>query len=411
VTASLYLALAYLKPKRHLLSVINVLAVTGTLLGVAVLVIVISVMNGFDTMWKEKILSFHPHVSLFSYSGRLAENSPLFEEIEALPEVLAVSPFLQTKVMAQFRESMIAPWLRGIDPERDFLFQQLVETEGALVDGTFALGEEDCILGIELAQTLGVLAGDVISVISPAMFATEGELRLPMDLRVAGIFQVGMYQVDNEFLLTDLQTARDVLGIDDGVDGVQILGRDLMGAETLAERLKEMTNHRFEALSWMRMNQVLFNALSMEKNMMFFLLAVISIVASFLISCTLIMVGVQKTREIGLLKSMGFRNGTVMGVFMIYGLIQGILGIGLGVLAGLAVLHNRNEILDAVSGLMNQDVLPAELYFLSELPSETRPGDLANIVALVLGLCLWGAAVPAWLAARKNPVEAMRHVG
>lgn len=409
--ASLFLALAYLKPKRHLLSVMNVLAVTGTLLGVAVLVIVISVMNGFDTMWKEKILSFHPHVSFFSYTLRFAEDDPVFDEIAALPEVVAVSPFLQTKVMAQYRESMVAPWLRGIDPEQDFLYHQLMATEGSLVDGRFELGDEEALIGMELARTLGVRSGDIISVISPAMFAREGELRLPVDLRIAGIFQVGMFQVDNEFILTDLQTARDVLGIDDGVDGLQILGRDLMRAEALAERIIRLTHHRHEAMSWMRMNSVLFNALAMEKQMMFFLLAVISIVASFLISCTLIMVGVQKTREIGLLKSMGFRNGMVMGVFMIYGLIQGIIGIGLGIAAGLAVLHNRNEILDFVSGMMNRDVLPAELYFLNELPSETRPQDLRRIVGLVLSLCLGGAAFPAWLAARRNPVEAMRHVG
>lgn len=409
--ASLFLALAYLKPKRQMLSVINVLAVLGTLLGVAVLVIVISVMNGFDTMWREKILSFHPHVTLFSYTQRLQEDDVLFEEVLALPEVVAVSPFLQTKVMAQYRESMVAPWLRGIDPEQDFLFEQLRQTEGSLVDGRWELGDEEALIGIELARTLGIRAGDTISVVSPAMFAREGELRLPIDLRVVGIFQVGMFQIDNEFLLTDLMTARDVVGIDDGVDGMQILGRDLMGAEALALHIREMTGHHFEALSWMRMNQVLFNALAMEKNMMFFLLAVISIVASFLISCTLIMVGVQKTREIGLLKSMGYRNGTVMGAFMWYGFLQGILGITLGVLTGLLVLHYRNDLLAFISMAMNQEILPPELYFLSELPSETRGRDFVRIVGLVLGLCLGGAAVPAWLSARRNPVEALRHVG
>lgn len=409
--ASLFLALAYLKPKRQMLSVINVLAVLGTLLGVAVLVIVISVMNGFDTMWREKILSFHPHVTLFSYTQRLQEDDVLFDEVLALPDVVAVSPFLQTKVMAQYRESMVAPWLRGIDPEQDFLFEQLRQTEGALVDGRWELGDEEALIGIELARTLGIRAGDIISVVSPAMFAREGELRLPIDLRVVGIFQVGMFQIDNEFLLTDLMTARDVVGIDDGVDGMQILGRDLMGAEALALHIREMTGHHFEALSWMRMNQVLFNALAMEKNMMFFLLAVISIVASFLISCTLIMVGVQKTREIGLLKSMGYRNGTVMGAFMWYGFLQGILGITLGVLTGLLVLHYRNDLLALISMAMNQEILPPELYFLSELPSETRGRDFVRIVGLVLGLCLGGAAVPAWLSARRNPVEALRYVG
>ncbi len=408
---SLYLALAYLKPKRHLLSVINVLAVLGTLLGVAVLIIVISVMNGFDSMWKEKILSFHPHVSLFATQNRLAEDDPMIAQLAAHPDVLAVSPFLLTKVMGEYRGAMIAPYLRGVNPGEDFLYQQLSSNPDYLVDGTFTLREEEALIGLELARTLGVRSGDVISVISPAMFANQGELRLPVDLRIAGVFSVGMFQVDNEFLLTDLQTARDVVGVDDGVDGLMVLGRDLMRAEHLAGELRSLTDYRLEAMSWMRMNQVLFNALSMEKNMMFFLLAVISIVASFLISSTLIMVGVQKTQEIGLLKSMGFRNGTIMGVFMWYGLIEGILGIAFGVGTGLLVLEFRQDILDLISGLLQHDVLPAELYFLSELPSEPRVGDILRVVGLVLGLCLLGGSVPAWLAARKNPVEAMRHVG
>lgn len=408
---SLYLALAYLKPKRHLLSVINVLAVLGTLLGVAVLVIVISVMNGFDSMWKERILTFHPHVSLFSHQARLQEDDPLIAEIADHPDVLAVSPFILTKVMGEYRGSMIAPFLRGVNPREDFLYRQLAENPDYLVDGTFELREEEALIGIELARTLGVRSGDVISLVSPAMFAREGELRLPVDVRIAGVFSVGMFQVDNEFLLTDLQTARDVVGVDDGVDGLMILGRNLMGAEQLAADLRRISDYRLEALSWMRMNQVLFNALAMERNMMFFLLAVISIVASFLISSTLIMVGVQKTREIGLLKSMGFRNGTLMGVFMWYGLIEGLMGIAFGVGAGLFVLEFRQEILDLISSLMQQDILPAELYFLNELPSETRVADLLRISGLVLVLCLTGGSLPAWLAARKHPVEAMRHVG
>ncbi|MCC5845016.1 MAG: ABC transporter permease [Verrucomicrobia bacterium] len=411
MTPSLYLALAYLKPKRHLLSVINVLAVTGTMLGVAVLVIVISVMNGFDSMWKEKILSFHPHVSLFATQNRLAEDDPLIQEIAEHPDVLAVSPFILTKVMGEYRGAMIAPFLRGVNPEEDFLYQQLASNPEYLVDGTFELGDEEALIGLELARTLGVRSGDVISVISPSMFSGGRELRLPVDLRIAGVFSVGMFQVDNEFLLTDLQTARDVIGADDGIDGLQVLGRDLMRAEQLAEALRALTDYRLEAMSWMRMNQVLFNALSMEKNMMFFLLAVISIVASFLISSTLIMVGVQKTQEIGLLKSMGFRNGTIMGVFMWYGLIEGLLGIAFGVGTGLLVLEFRQEILDVISNIMQHDVLPAELYFLNELPSETRASDIFRVVGLVLALCLMGGSVPAWLAARKNPVEAMRHVG
>lgn len=410
MTASLYLALAYLKPKRHLLSVINLLAVAGTLLGVAVLVIVISVMNGFDGMWREKILTFQPHVSVFAYPYGLEEDDPLFDEVRGLEEVEAVAPFLQSMVMAQSDFSTDHPMIRGIDVERDFLFKNLMaDRKNTLEAGEFDLDERECLIGVDLARNLGVGVGDVISVFSPATFAREGEILLPKDLEVVGIFRVGMYQIDQGFVLADLQTTREVLGMTGGVHGMQVLGRNLMGANALAGRIMEIADPSFEARSWMQMNQALFNALTMEKGMMFFLLAIISIVASFLVSSTLIMMSVQKTREIGLLKSMGFRNASVMGVFMWYGLIQGVVGIVSGIGAGLLVLRFRENLLRGLSGMLGMDVLPKELYYLETLPAKIVVEDVAWIGLLVLVLCLLGGALPAWLAARKNPVEALRH--
>jgi len=408
--ASLYLALAYLKPKRHLLSVINILAVLGTLLGVAVLVIVISVMNGFDDMWRKKILTFQPHVSVYAYPQGMEEDHPLLEEVRALPEVEAASPFIQSMVLAQTRAASDSPMLRGIDPETDFLFRQLTENrEDTLEDGTFDLEEGECLLGVDLANRLGVRTGDEVTVFSPATFAGEDEIRLPEDLRVAGVFRVGMWQIDQGYILTDLYTARDVLAMDGGVHGLQVLGNDLWGADALAARIGEMAGARFSALSWTQMNQSLFNALTMEKSMMFFLLAIISIVASFLVSSTLIMVSVQKTREIGLLKSMGFQNLSMMGIFMWYGLIQGLAGILLGTGAGLLILRFRQHILEGLSTLLGFEVLPKELYYLDGLPARVVWSEVAWIGLLVLGLCLLGGSIPAWLAARKNPVEALRH--
>lgn len=410
MSASLYLALAYLKPKRHLLSVINILAVAGTLIGVAVLVIVTSVMNGFGEMWEEKILSFQPHVSVYAYPDGMERDHPLFDEVRALPEVEAVSPFLQTLVVAQHRDITDTPMLRGIDPKNDFLFEKLAaDRENTLEEGRFELEEQECLIGIDLARTLGVRTGDTLTVFSPAMFAREDEILLPEDLRVAGIFQVGMWQVDSAYILTDLPTARDVMGRMDGVHGMQVLGTDLMRADELAAWIAGIAGPRFTALSWRQMNQALFNALTMEKGMMFFLLAIISIVAMFLVSSTLIMVSVQKTREIGLLKSMGFRNRSIMGVFMWYGLIQGVFGILLGTGTGLLVLEFRQQILDGMSMILGFEVLPKELYFLDGLPAKTDPKEVARIASLVLGLCLLGGSLPAWLAARKNPVEALRH--
>ncbi len=408
--ASLSLALAYLKPKRHLLSAINMLAITGTLIGVAVLIIVTSVMNGFDAIWKEKLLSFQPHVTVFSYRDLIDETHPLFEELRELEGVTHVSPFLQSSVIIQNGEVMDLPMLRGVDPEQDELFRQMTANpKETLRDGSYDLQEEECLIGIDLANRLGVRAGDTISVISPATFAQEDEILLPEDLRVAGIFDLGMWQIDSGVVVTDLYTARDVLGLDRGIHGMMVLGEDIMEADDLAKRISEIAGYRFTALSWIRMNQQLFGALRMEKSMMFFLLAIISIVASFLVTCTLIMVSVQKTREIGLLKSMGFRNGTLMGIFMWYGLIQGVFGIFLGTGAGFLILRFRQNILNGLSAVTGFDPLPKELYYLDELPALTRMDDVLLIIGLVLLLCVLGGVFPAWLAARKDPVESLRH--
>lgn len=408
--ASLYLALAYLKPKKQMLSVINLLAVLGTLLGVAVLIIVISVMNGFDDMWREKILTFQPHVSVFAYPDGMSEDDPLFQDVAALPEVIAVSPFLQTIVMAQSGNAVQQPMLRGIDPEQDFLYQKMVaDEENTLRDGSLELLEGECLIGVDLANALGVRSGDRITVFSPANIPTDDEVLLPEELRVAGVFSVGMYQIDFGFMLTDLWTARDVMGMREGVHGMQVLGKDMFKADALAAQIDELSSFRFSARSWTQLNQSLFDALTMEKSMMFFLLTIISIVASFVVSCTLIMVSVQKTREIGLLKSMGFRNRTMMGIFMWYGLIQGVAGIILGTGSGLLILHYRQHILEGLSKMIGFDVLPKELYYVDGLPARVVPIDVLMIVGLVLMFCVVSGAIPAWLAARKNPVEALRH--
>lgn len=408
--ASLYLALAYLKPKKHALSVINIIAVLGITLGVATLIVVMSVMNGFDDMWSEKILSFQPHVSVFAYPNGMSEDDPLFEEVAALPEVVAVAPFLQSIVMAQSRDSVQQPMLRGIDPEEDFLYQKmLADEENTLRDGRLTFMEGECLIGIDLANALGVRTGDRITVFSPANIPQDDEVLLPEELRVAGVFSVGMYQIDFGFILTDLWTARDVMGMQDGVHGMQIEGVDLFKADALAEKISEMSHYRFSARSWTQLNQSLFDALTMEKSMMFFLLTLISIVASFVVSCTLIMVSVQKTREVGLLKSMGFRNRTVMGIFMWYGLIQGVAGIIMGTGSGLLILHYRQNILERLSKIIGFEVLPKELYYLDGLPARVDQKEVAMIVMMVLIFCVVSGAIPAWLAARKNPVEALRH--
>lgn len=392
------------------MTVINLLAVLGTLIGVMVLVVVTSIMNGFDVTWKEKILAFEPHVTIFAYSRGLEEEDPLFEQLLEMESVEAASPFIQSIVMAQSEFTTGHPMIRGVNPGTDTLYKRLADDhEDTLSAGTFELDEMQCVIGVDLAYNLDVRVGETISVFSPATFAREGEILLPEDLEIVGIFDVGMHQIDSGFIITDMQTSRDVLGMQDGIHGVQVFGDDLMLADDLAEEIAFEIKFRYQVRSWKQLNEQLFNALTMEKSMMFFLLLIISLVASFLVSSTLIMMSVQKTREIGLLKSMGFRNSSVMGVFLVYGLIQGVVGIATGIGTGLLVLHQRENILNGLSKLVGFEVLPKQLYFLDSLPAKVVPQEIVTIGVLVLVLCVLAGVLPAWLAARKNPVEALRH--
>ena len=403
---SLFLALKYLKPKRTFLSVVTVISVLGVLLGVAVLVIVLSVMSGFDDMWRDKILNFNAHITISTFGGVIEEPDDVLARVNKIEGVTGAAPYVQGLVFLQFENRIQTPLVRGIDPRYERTVSRVPDH---MRYGVFSVADDQALIGSDLASRLGVRVGDKVLVHSPQSLTKPDELRLPEELRIAGIFEVGMWEFDSGFLLTSLGKARELYSLSRGVHAIQVMTRDPYQAEAVARRITAALGPEYEVRTWMDLNHQLFAALRVEKNMMFFLLIFITIVAAFGITNTLITVTVQKTREIGLMKAVGVPIRAIMGIFFWQGWIEGLLGNALGVGFGLLVLRYRNDLMHWLAREFNWELFPKELYHLSEIPATINPMDIGFVVLTVMVICTFAGAIPAWRAARLDPVPALRY--
>lgn len=402
---SLFLAFKYMRPKRTFQSIITIISVLGVLLGVAVLVVVLSVMSGFDDMWRDKILSFNAHITVTGYDV-IEDADELIDAIEKTPGVSGAAPMVQGLVFLQKGERVYSPVARGIDPERERKISRIPEH---MVKGEFDVSDDNMVMGRDLALQMGVTVGDKVLAYSPQSFSASDEVYLPEEFTISGLYNLGMWEFDVGFVLTSLDKARDLYKMERGVHSIQVMTDDPFHAEEVKMRLQEELPPAYHMVTWMEQNRQLFAALRVEKNMMFFLLIIITIVAAFGITNTLITVAVQKTREIGLLKALGFGNRSVMGVFIWQGAIEGALGTLLGVGAGLLLLRFRNNLLDLLSFRFNMELFPKELYHLSRIPATISASDILIVAGSVMVICTLAGVIPAYRAARLDPVQALRH--
>jgi lipoprotein-releasing system permease protein len=416
----LLLALRYLRPKRTFVSIITLISILGVALGVAVLMIVISVMSGFDHDLREKILGFTPHLGIVRADGVMKNYSLVTEIVSTNKNVLGVSPFVVGPVLVETQGDtnrpayQDAPTLRGMDPATDGNASQISSN---MMAGKFDLSGRGMVVGVDFANNLHLQIGDHLSVYSAreikkmkvAHDRKEDEAILPDDYEIRGIFNVGYYDYDAHYVVTSLENAQDLYDLDDAVQGLFVTLKDPYQAENVKMQLTKSLGEDFNITTWTEQNSGILNALIVEKNVMFYLLFFIVLVAALCILSAQITFVVQKTREIGMLKALGASNLQISGVFLSQSAIIGVLGVISGYGLGMLALTYRNEFLHFMNRLTGFELFPASIYGFGDLPAVIDPHDIAVICGLSFVICILGGVLPAIRAGRLKPVEALRY--
>jgi lipoprotein-releasing system permease protein len=415
-----FLALRYLRPRRTFVSVITVISIIGVMLGVAVLIVVIAVMSGFDREWRTRILGFNAHLKISQPDEPLEDFTRIMTVVASNKHVQGVAPFVRGQVLVKTQPQtghpkVAAPVLRGIDPLVEGKVSVLPRSIKA---GAFDVSGNGLLIGREFAQGMELDVGDRVAVYSPSnlqkMEATLGkpneEKILPNELVVRGIFDVGFSEYNASFIITSLENAQDLYDLpEDAVHGLQVMLHDPFDADLVRAQLLPQLGRGFAVLTWPEENPQLFNALAVEKNMMFFLLFFIMIVAAFgIVNCQITFV-VQKTHEIGILKALGASNRQVLWLFLSQSIVVGFLGVGLGFVVAMLALSYRNEFLALMNRLTGFELLPASIYQIYELPAAIEFPDILVICGTAFVTCVLAGLFPAWKAARLQPVEALRY--
>jgi lipoprotein-releasing system permease protein len=422
---SLFLALRYLKPKRTFLSTITLISILGVTLGIMVLILVISVMTGFEQELRRKVIGFDAH--LIVNNGGVLENWENTKDIcLKAPGVTAAAPFVQGPVIVEYQHRRLAPKIRGVDP---VLEKDVVNIADFVIAGQYDLDGSKAVIGSELAQELGVRVGENITIFSPGNFnaileeidriersgdkskdvSSLKQLVLPTELEVTGIFESGRYLYDSEFIIVPLHIGQELYNLGGGAHGLAIRTSNPNTADVIRNDLNQRLTPPHSAMSWIDMNKQLFDAIRMERTVMFFLLMFIILVAAFGIMNTLITVTVQKTREIGVMKALGAQTHQIIGVFLAQGMVVGIFGTATGLILGISLVQYRNEVNRFLAEAFQIEIFPASVYQFSQIPAEVIPSDVAIICLSAFAICSLAALIPAWFAARLDPVKALRH--
>ena len=401
----LLLALKYLKPKRSVASVITFVSILGVMLGVAVVIIVRSVMTGFGDIWEEKILDFKPHISLVPRSGNVVVGEDgIAEAIRRMPGVTCVTPEIDTRVLLSHKGRVLAPVILGVDGD-DFVRAYRVGEPRA---GTYDLEGDSLVIGASAARSLGVWVGDEVTVYSPKTLVAKDEVFLPVKWKVAGVFSCGQHEYDSGYVVASLPNVRDLMGMEHGVFAIHVktdCPTDPNKFEAISAQISAVAP-QLRQISWREADREIFSALAVEKNMTALLLSLISLVAVFCVMNTLLVLTVQKTPEIGLLKALGFSRVQIMKVFMVHGMIQCGAGIVLGLVASWAVLSNLQNIVEWLAR-MGLEVFPASVYGLAAIPHRLIVSDIFWVVGLVFVFGLLASFLPALFASLKDPVKAL----
>ena len=405
LSPSLFLALRYLRPRRSFVSAITVISVLGVMLGITVLILVISVFTGFHHQLHQKVLGFNPHLTITSDSliSHWEEVVPLLEK---RPHVRGVAPYVTGPVLAKAHGRVFPLLIKGLDTFSEAKINNLAQY---IRKGKFDLDGEKIVIGTELARQHGIFVGDTITIYTPKNFENAKIAYLPLEPTVTGIFETGMFEYDFNYALCSLETAQELYDLGAKIHGLAVMTDSLENVSAVQQDFFNILKpRRLYPRTWIEQNRGLFEVVAIEKNIMFFLLIFITIVAAFSIMSTLIVVTVQKTREIGILKSLGATPQNILSIFLAQGILVGSIGIGCGVGLGMTLLHYRNEILDFLREHTGYQLFPRQFYHFNQLPAETNLQDLLLICGSAFLICTLAGLIPAWRAARLAPARALR---
>ena len=424
----LFVSLRYLMSRRRqsFISLITVISVGGVAVGVMVLIVVLSVMSGFETTLKERLLGINAHLWVLPQRvGQLQGYREVATQVQTIPRVTHATPFTAHEVMLMSSGRVAGTIVRGIDPDErtqtaDFarlfegrdlkaLLHPLVNGSDGAAGGSQPAGR-GIVLGEELASTLRVSPGDQVILNSPmGILQPAGILPNVRGFTVTGTFETGMYEYDAKLALISLGEAQELFDLGEMVHGIEVRVDDIYRVHEVAEATESLLGPGVWTRDWMQMNRTLFSALRQERVLMFIILVLIILVAAFNIISTLIMMVMEKTGAIAILKAMGATNRGIYRIFMVQGLVIGLVGMVLGTVAGLLLAWNLPDIATVIEGWMGIQFFPPEVYVIDRLPVEIRPFDVVAIVVTSVCVSFLATLYPAWNASRLDPVVALRY--
>lgn len=403
----LFIGMRYVRAKRKqaFISVITVISVLGVMVGVMALLIVLSVMNGFRADLMTKILGVNSHLLVLNHGGAFEEYKEIIEKVSQVDGTVAATPFIYGQVMVNKSGTVSGAILRGIEPEnadRVLNIGRMIK-EGSVYSLTSIVGGlPPIIIGRELAKQLGAYPGDTLNLVSPEGKLTPlGRVPSTQEYRVTAIFDSGMYEYDASMVFVSLEAAQSFLGLGNRITGVEVRVQDIYRSDRVGKTIEAALGDRFWTKDWKVMNRSLFSALRLEKFAMFVILTMIVLVGALNIISTLVMVVMEKTKDVAILRAMGASSKSIMSIFMLQGLLVGLIGTLAGLASGLGVCH-----LLAKYKFIS---LPSDVYYISTLPVRVEFWDVCSVAIAAVVISFMATLYPSWHASKLNPVEAIRY--
>lgn len=409
---SLFIGLRYTRAKRknHFISFISLISMAGIALGVMTVIVVISVMNGFDKELKERMLGSVAHATISSYGNEYIEGwENALSVAEKTQGVISVAPYVSSEAMLQASRTTGA-LIQGIDPEYEKNVTQIANKMkyGSMDD--LKAGEYNIIIGVDLADKLGVGPDEKITVYIPQFKTTAvGVLPRMKRFTVVGIFEMGAYEYDSQLALIHLIDAQKLEKTRGGIEGIRIKTNDLMQAPKIAYQLSDKLGGFFKVRDWTQENSSFYQATQQERIVMFIILSMIVAVAAFNILSTMVMLVTEKNSDIAILRTLGVSGGQVMNIFMISGVVIGAIGTIIGTVLGLIVSFNVPSIISWLEDYFKTDFMSSEVYYISDITADVHQADVVAIVVVAFGLSVLATIYPAWRASRIQPAEALRY--